>query len=293
MKNKIVYNVFLLLFLCTTSFAQNHNNSELEKMYNEDQSARKVQKIDWFQLNKDDSLRQRRAYEMLDSGRVVSGKDYYHVAMIYQHGKDTTASSMAVKMMKKAIGLDSTVNKWLLAAAIDRDLMRRKEPQIYGTQYIMQGQNAKWELYKIDTTKISDTERKYYGVESLAEQRIKERNMNLLSIDNFYSKTNSIEQTVQLINSENKKGISSEYNVSESQINSFAYNLLRAKKEKEALAIFQLNTQLHPEGFNAFDSLGECLMLMNRKEDGIKAYRRSLELNPKNDNARKILNDLR
>jgi hypothetical protein len=34
--------------------------------------------------------------------------------------------------MKKAIELDPTINKWLLAAAIDRDLMSRSKSQIYG-----------------------------------------------------------------------------------------------------------------------------------------------------------------
>ena len=34
-----------------------------------------------------------------------------------------------------AIELDSTKNKWLLAASIDRELMSRNKPQIYGTQY--------------------------------------------------------------------------------------------------------------------------------------------------------------
>ena len=292
MKDIIIYGI-LLLALSHRAFSQTLDNAELERMYNEDQGARKVQRIDWVQLNKDDSVRERRVYEMLDSGRVVTGRDHYHAAMIYQHGKDTTASSMAVKMMKRAIELDSTVNRWLLAAAIDRDLMRRDEPQIYGTQFIMVGQGGKWELYEIDTTQITDAERKYYGVESLAEQRIKERGMNLLPIDSIYANANSIEQTVERIAVEKQKGASSEYGVSESQVNSFAYKLLRAKKEHEALAVFQLNTQLYPEGFNAFDSLGECLVLLNKKEEAIKAYGKSLELNPENEGAIKALNKLR
>ncbi|MPR33345.1 tetratricopeptide repeat protein [Salmonirosea aquatica] len=293
MKNKIDYLTFLLLLSFTNVFSQIKDNPELKRMYDEDQNSRKVQDIDWNQLSKNDSMREKRVYEMLDSGQVVTGKDYYHSAMIFQHGKDTTASLMAVKMMKKAIDLDSTVNKWLLAAAIDRDLMRRDEPQIYGTQYVKMGQDAKWKRYKIDTTKVTDAERKYYRVESLAEQREKARIMNLLSINDFYSKSNSIEQTTEFIKAEKSKGLSSKYNISENQINSFGYSLIRSKKENEALAIFELNTQLYPSGFNAFDSLGECLLLVGNKKEAIKAYEKSLFLNPDNKNAEKILKDLR
>jgi len=178
--------LFFLLF-SVASFAQKPDNAELKKMYDEDQKARMASTIDWVQLSKNDSIRQKRVYELIHSGQLITGKDYYHSAMIFQHGTDTTASAMAVKLMKRAIDLDSTVNKWLLAAAIDRDLMRRDKPQIYGTQYIKMGQDAKWERYKIDSTQVTDIEREYYDVETLAEE--KERTMNLRSISEFYSES--------------------------------------------------------------------------------------------------------
>jgi hypothetical protein len=156
-------------------FAQAVDNAEILRMYNEDQSARKAQNINWTQLNKDDAQRRTRVNELLDSNKVRTGKDYYHSAMIFQHGIDTLASSKAITLMKKAIELDSNTNKWLLAAAVDRHLMRKGQPQIYGTQYVKMGPNAKFERYRIDSTKVSDEERKAHNVETLAEQRIKER----------------------------------------------------------------------------------------------------------------------
>ena len=53
--------------------------------------------------------------------------------------------------------------------------------------------------------------------------------------------------------------------------------------------MFKLNTQLYPNGFNTWDSYSECLLILGNKEDGIKAYKKSLELNPKNKNAEKVL----
>ena len=176
---KLAFVLISILFIgAVPLFGQTADNAEILHMYDADQSARKVANIDWNQLNKDDAFRRKRVDELLDSGKVVTGKDYYHSAMIFQHGMDTVASAKAIKLMKKAIELDPATNKWLLAAAIDRHLMRKGEPQIYGTQYVRMGSNAKFERYRIDSTKVTDAERKAHNVETLAEQRIKERQMN-------------------------------------------------------------------------------------------------------------------
>jgi hypothetical protein len=159
--------VFALTFFPFILSAQQKDNPELAKMYKDDQTARQVTNIDWMSLMKQDSARRVRVYQLIEEGKVSTAKDYYHSAMIFQHGGDTDASRMAVEHMKKAIALDSSMNKWLLAAAIDRDLMRRGEPQIYGTQFVkwnQEGKDGKWERYKLDSTIISDEERKRYGV---------------------------------------------------------------------------------------------------------------------------------
>jgi len=283
--------VIFLFLIPLTTFSQINDNAELEKMYNEDQGSRMQANIDWKVLSKQDSLRRVRVNELIREEKVRTGKDYYHSAMIFQHGNDTIASGMAVKQMEKALALDTTINKWLLAAAIDRDLVRRNKPQIYGTQYVQMGENAKWELYKIDSTQVTDEERRYYGVQTLAEQKIAERSMNLGSISAYSSKTKSIDKTIQFIRSEVKKGNRSEYNVSEEGINVFGYELVNSNQLQDALKIFKLNTELYPTAFNTFDSYGECLLLLNKKEEGLKAYKKSLELNPQNDNARKILGE--
>lgn len=280
---------FLLLFLITLSAFSQTDNSELQKMYNQDQDSREVNNIDWTVLSKQDKERESRVYELIESGQIVTGKDYYNSAMIFQHGADSIAYGMAVKHMRKAIELDSTINKWLLAAAIDRDLLSRNKPQIYGTQYSKKN-GEKWKRSTIDTTQITDKERKFYNVETLAEQLEKARNMNLTPISEFYAKSNSINETLKLIKTEQKKGVKSTYNISEEELNILGYELLNSKKQNEAIQIFTLNTKLYPNGYNTFDSLGECLLILGRKDEGIKAYKKSFELNPKNENAKKIIN---
>lgn len=284
---KEVIKLFLIFFPLNV-FSQT-DNVELQRMYDEDQRSRMNNNIDWSVLINQDKEREKRVYEMINQGLIITGKDYYNSAMIFQHGSDTIASTMAVKHMRKAIELDPSMNKWLLAAAIDRDLMRRHKPQIYGTQYI-KNNGEKWKRYTIDTTQVTDEERRYYNVETLADQREKERVLNLVPVSEFYSTSGSISETIDLIKSENSKGINSIYNTAENGLNDFGYELLNSNKEKEALQIFILNTELYPNAFNAFDSLGECLMKMGKKEEGIKAYKKSLELNPGNENAKRIIN---
>ena len=168
---------FLLLFLIPLSAFSQTDNSELQKMYSEDQGSRMVNNIDWTVLSKQDKERESRVYELIKSEQIVTGKDYYNSAMIFQHGADSIAYGMAVKHMRKAIELDTTINRWLLAAAIDRDLLSRNKPQIYGTQYSKKN-GEKWKRSTIDTTQITDKERKFYNVETLTEQLEKARNMN-------------------------------------------------------------------------------------------------------------------
>jgi CubicO group peptidase (beta-lactamase class C family) len=80
--------------------------------------------------------------------------------------------------------------------------------------------------------------------------------------------------------------------VSEQRLNTLGYELLRAKKTREAVAVFALNVELYPQSFNVYDSLGDAYAESGDKELAIKNYRRSLELNPKNDNAIHMLKKL-
>jgi tetratricopeptide (TPR) repeat protein len=265
------------------------DNEELQIMYDSDQSDRSSGDIDWSIVSVNDSLRKSRVFELLDSNLVRTALDYSNAAMIYQHGGDTIASEMAVKMMTKAIELDTSISKWLLAAAIDRDLMRRDEPQIYGTQYRrMYGEP--WTLYKIDTTVISADQRKEYGVRSLDEQQERVKMMNKKKLSEMFESGSGIEDIVIYSKTQDLKN--SEYDLSQSGINRFGYQLMGEGNNNDALKIFKLNTELYPNGANTYDSYGECLLKLGKKEQGIKAYKKSLELNPKNTNAKQVLNEI-
>ena len=285
--NKIFFSLIVLVTI-SNGFAQ--TNPELQKMADADQSERMSGNINWVVLNKKDSIRLAKATQLFNDDELETAKDYYNAGIIFQHGRDTIASKMAVESFKKAIEKDSTLNRWWYAAAVDRDLMRREEPQIYGTQYISNSStNGKFKRYKIDTTKITDKERIYYRVETLEEQRQKERSMNLKSLFSVYAENNSIEKTIALIENEIAKGKRSVYNVSESAINSFGYQLMGQNKLEESLKVLKLNTELYPKAANTWDSYGEILLKLGKEKEGIKAYKKSLKLDPKNENAKSII----
>lgn len=98
----------------------------------------------------------------------------------------------------------------------------------------------------------------------------------------------SLKEIHALCKSESKKK-DPEYNISEIAINSLGYKLIEEKKLKEALEFFKINTELYPNSANVFDSYGECLLLTGKEKEGLAAYKKSLELDPKNMNAENIL----
>jgi TolA-binding protein len=77
----------------------------------------------------------------------------------------------------------------------------------------------------------------------------------------------------------------SEYDFGETELNQLGYQLLQTKKVSDAIEIFKLNVEMYPLSSNAYDSLGEGYMTRGDKELSIAAYKKSLELDPKNTNA--------
>ena len=78
------------------------------------------------------------------------------------------------------------------------------------------------------------------------------------------------------------------YDISQRGINIFGYNLLYQDRNIEALKIFKLNTELN-YGWFTYDSYGEGLLKISDTVNAIKAYRKSVELNPNNTYAKKLL----
>jgi CubicO group peptidase (beta-lactamase class C family)/predicted negative regulator of RcsB-dependent stress response len=79
----------------------------------------------------------------------------------------------------------------------------------------------------------------------------------------------------------------------EAVVNAAGYTLLEEERTDAAIGVFELNTRLFPEAFNAWDSLGEAYMTAGKTARAIASYEKSLELNPKNTNATEMITRMR
>lgn len=83
-----------------------------------------------------------------------------------------------------------------------------------------------------------------------------------------------------------------EYDFREPELNTLGYSLLRQGRTADAIEVFKLNVEMFPEASNPYDSLGEAYAAAGNKELALANYRKSLELDPKNENARKVIERL-
>jgi Tfp pilus assembly protein PilF len=70
------------------------------------------------------------------------------------------------------------------------------------------------------------------------------------------------------------------------------YDFMSQNKMEEAGAAFALNVKLFPNSFNAWDSYAEYFLKIGDDPTVIKYYKKSLELNPSNKNAVRMIDKL-
>lgn len=91
----------------------------------------------------------------------------------------------------------------------------------------------------------------------------------------------------------NKREKDTTQKIGEQDMNGVGYSLIRLKKLDDAVAVFKQNTDDFPGSWNVWDSYAEALMDKGDKESAIKYYQKSLEINPQNDNGKKMLAELK
>ena len=83
------------------------------------------------------------------------------------------------------------------------------------------------------------------------------------------------------------------YALREGEMNQIGYRLLQNEKTKEAIEVFKINVAEFPDSWNTYDSLGEAYMMDQQKDEAIKYYEKSIEMNPNNDNGKEMLAKIR
>lgn len=151
-------------------------NRELNTLYEADQRDRS-EGADPKSITLRDTQRRARVAEILAANGARVSADWFHAAMIFQHGTTVEDFQTAHAYAMKAAELVPAHPKarWLAAAAKDREHMTKGIPQLYGTQF--QNTDGHWVLYTVDPT-VTDEERAKWNVPPIAQAHERAKAMN-------------------------------------------------------------------------------------------------------------------
>jgi hypothetical protein len=158
------------------------DNEELASLFREDQADRTVadaKAVDWSIVGPRDKVRITRTKQLYLENRLQTANDYYHAALILQHGDVPEDFLLAHEFCVVAIGKgkNDKETRWLAAASEDRFLMNIGRPQRFGTQYRADPATAPYRLYKVDEN-VTDELRRLMSTPSLAEAKRREGELN-------------------------------------------------------------------------------------------------------------------
>jgi quercetin dioxygenase-like cupin family protein len=142
---------------------------ELARLYREDQDDRKGGNIDWEKVGPRDQQREARVRELYKADKLHTGADYYHAAMILQHGRRPDDYLLAHEFCVAAIGKGEERAKWLAAASEDRFLQSIQRPQRFGTQYGVEASSGAWRVKPPVAPDVTDGLRRALNVPTLQE----------------------------------------------------------------------------------------------------------------------------
>ena len=155
------------------------DNEELARLMAEDQADRKPKSIDWAVVAPRDRTRLARVRALYAAGVIRTANDYYHAALVLQHGEASEDFQLAHDfcVVSMVLGNNDLANASLAAAAEDRFLMSIDRPQRFGTQFRSDGAGPP-RLYRVGSD-VSDDLRRLMGVPSLAEANAIEAELSL------------------------------------------------------------------------------------------------------------------
>jgi hypothetical protein len=173
-----------------TSHSAGHaDNAELRDLFEQDQAARSDESSFYAnaeQVHAFDRMRRLRVLRLLDDEHAKTSKDFFHAAMVLQHGESPLEYKLANELCKRAVAIDpnNKTAKWLGAASWDRYQRSIGKPQWYGTQFTIV--DGKYYLMEADLSRVSDEERKAVGtrtVEQIKEYLKKQNGTSEASLD--------------------------------------------------------------------------------------------------------------
>lgn len=153
-------------------------NPELQKKYSarlqelvaEDQADREgsPDSVQWKKVTPRDLQRRVEVGKIFGLGCFATAADYAAGAMVYQHGDTADHAFQAFVWSKRGVDLGDASQKWLLAAALDRYLVRMGQKQLFAMQYAKHNNDPCWCLDPVEKS-FPDKLRIQYSGKSLAQ----------------------------------------------------------------------------------------------------------------------------
>jgi len=109
----------------------------------------------------------------------------------------------------------------------------------------------------------------------------------------FYALKNGRGADAVKVYQELKQSSPDDYGFNEGVLNMLGYFLLGKDRIDDAIIIFKLNVKEYPDSFNVYDSLGEAFMSNGNMWRAKYNYRKSLRINPENENGKQMLEKIK
>lgn len=194
--------VLFALLLCSCRVVR--NNKQLSDLARTDQEDRINNNP---KVSGNDLKRQAAVKRLIKMDSLRTALDYSNAAIVLQHGETSEDFFLANELAKKSIVLNPKNKevKTLIAQSWDRYLRNSGKPQWYGTQrFKFRGKEY---LQTIDTTKVTEQQRKEYGVSTLAQQldyfntlyKRQERSINVYIISDSAIAKSQAEEPVKIV----------------------------------------------------------------------------------------------
>jgi hypothetical protein len=136
-------------------------SAELERLAEEQVNDLDSESEDRAQRSKQ---RRERVVALYARGAIRSAQDNYYAALVLLYGDDVAHFVLSRTFAKRAATMGEARAWSVIAAAWDRALLARGQPQRFGTQFIRE--NGRWSLGRVDP-RVNDYQRALYGVPPL------------------------------------------------------------------------------------------------------------------------------
>lgn len=124
------------------------------------------------QLKARDKTRRMQTQQFIKDQQLSEAEDYYHAALIFQHGDAVDDFQTAHHLARQAMNYGFEGAKWMYASTYDRWQLAAGKAQVYGTQFVLSSTGV-WQFAEPLDRTFPDEERIKYNVPPL-EKAIEE-----------------------------------------------------------------------------------------------------------------------